>query len=268
MSDQDCILIIDDSEDVTLPLEHHFKTQGTRVIVNANPASALAAVSAERPDLILLAASLGETDGLALFRRLRDAPRTAHIPIMFIVGFRDLRRQNDLLAAGADDVIARPFDVEILALRIRNAIQRSRREGVTDSVTGLPTGTLLTDRAAVLAARPEWCTLNVQLAHFDAFRARYDFITGNEVLRYAGNSLLELVEGTGVEDAYAGFRGEASFVLIVPCDRVAALTGALTGALQDGLHQFYTFMERDQGYVESEDGRQQPLIQVRVTPAA
>lgn len=268
---QDCILIIDNSEDVTVPLKHYFEHQGTRVIVQADPAPALEVVRAERPDLILLAASLQETDGLSLFRKLRGAPRTAHIPIMFLAGFQDAERQHTLLAAGADDVITRPFDVEILALRIRNAIQRSRREGITDSVTGLPTGTLLTDRESVLAAQPGWCALDVQLAHFDAFRARYDFITGSEVLRYAGGAILELVEETGVEDVYAGFRGEATFAVIVPCDEVAPLTAAFEGALQDGLRQFYTFMERDQGYVEVEDGRggtrQHPLIEVRVSPA-
>lgn len=268
---QDCILIIDNSEDVTIPLRHFFEAQGTQVIIQPDPALALAAVRDRRPDLILLAASLGEFDGLSLFRRLRDAPRTAHIPIMFLAAYRDLPRQHALLAAGADDVITRPFDVEILALRIRNAIQRSRREGTTDSVTGLPTGSLLTDREGALAAQPGWCALDVQLAHFDAFRARYDFITGNEVLHYAGGAILELVEETGVEDAYAGYRGEATFAVIVPCDRVEALTATFQGALQDGVRQFYTFMERDQGFVEVEDGRggthQRPLIEVRVSPA-
>lgn len=272
MSEQDCILIIDSSEDVTIPLQNYFAAQQAEIIVTADPTQALVDATTHAPQIILLGASVGTTDGLDLFRKLRGRPRTAHIPIMFIVGFNDLVRQNELLAAGADDVIARPFDVEILGLRVRNAIQRSRREGLTDGVTGLPTGNLLVERTQQLAAQPGWCALNVQIAHFDAFRARYDFITGNEVLRYAGNAILELVETTGEQDAYAGYQTAQTFVVLVPCTHVETLTAAFQTRLQDALQQFYTFMERDQGFVEVEDGsggtRQHPLMQILVSQTA
>lgn len=267
MSEQDCILLVDSSEDVTIPLQNYFGNRQAEVIITADPEQALVEANTRLPQIVLLAATVGATDGLDLFRKLRGRPRTAHIPIMFIVGFNDMTRQNELLAAGADDVITRPFDVEILGLRVRNAIQRSRREGLIDGVTGLPTGSLLAERTAQLASQPGWCALDVQIAHFDAFRARYDFITGNEVLRYAGSAILELVESTGEDDAYAGYRSGQSFVLLVPCAHADTLTTTLTTQLQANLHQFYSFMERDQGFVEVED-RQRPLMQVQVSQAA
>ncbi|GAB4572768.1 MAG: hypothetical protein Kow0077_13170 [Anaerolineae bacterium] len=271
MSEQhDRILIIDDSEDVILPLTHYFETQGATVFVVSDPDRAIQEALACRPNIILLAATLRGVDGVTLFRQLRQRPRTATVPVMFLAGFRDTQRQNALLAAGADDVITRPFDIEILGLRIRNAIQRSHREGMLDPTTGLPTDKLLQDRIAALRQEPDWCTLEITIAHFDAFRARYDFFTGNEALRYTADRLLDLVEATGEDGAFVGYTGDNAFIVALPCQHVAALKTACQTELQDGLRQFYTFIEREQGFVTLDDStgnpQTHPLMEVRVSP--
>jgi PleD family two-component response regulator len=271
MTTQDRILIVGEEEDIALSLCHYLQAHGAAVTTVADPETAFQEATAHLPDIILLAVAPGGPDGLEFFRRLRRKPRTAPIPVMFIIGFNAVDHQNELLAAGVDDVITRPFDVEIFGLRIRNAIQRSRREGRTDSVTGLPTGRLLEERLAALRAQPGWCVLTVRLAHFDALRAHYDFITGNEVLRYAAGAILELVEQGEIEDGWVGYPAEAEYVALVPCDQAPALAAALESRLQAGVRQFYTFAEREQGFLQREDGpggtRRYPLIEVQVSYA-
>ncbi len=265
---QSRILIIDSGEDVTVPLESHFRQRGVTVLIASTMDAGLELALRQRPDIVLLAATLGGVDGLEVFRRLRRAPLTAHIPVMFIADFQDTRRQNQLLAEGADDVIARPFDVEILALRMRNAMQRSRREGLIDAVTGLPAAALIEEKRRELGQQAGWVELTVTLLHFDSFRARYDFITGNEVLRYAANELSRIVTEVEGAEGFVGYSGETHYTLFVSAGRVEAVIRAIQAQVGEGLLQFYTFMEREQGFVQLEDGQggleERPLLRVQI----
>ncbi len=267
MSDRARILIVDTAADVIQPLTAYFREHGAEVIVARDAESALLEAT-RRPDVLLLAATLGETDGLEIYRRLRQNPRLAHLPIMFIADYRDTLRRNQLLAEGADDVIARPFDVELVGLRVRNAIQRAHREDVTDTVTDLPTGLLLAEKLKELGGHPDWCVLTVRLLHFDAFRDRYDFIAGNEVLRYVAMTLNGIAARLAGDEAFVGYSGEATYVLLAPRGACAAIREAIETELAPGLQQFYTFTERDQGYVMVDDRRghaeQRPLMQLRL----
>lgn len=267
MPDQARILIVDTAADVIQPLTAYFRERGAEVIVARDPESALQE-AARHPDILLLAATLGGTDGLEIFRRLRQNPRLAHLPIMFIADYRDTLRRNQLLAEGADDVISRPFDVDLVGLRVRNAIQRAHREDVTDTVTDLPTGLLLAEKLKELRGQPGWCVLTVHLLHFDAFRDRYDFIAGNEVLRYTAATLNAIVAKAGGDEAFVGYSGEATYVLLAPRAAYAAIRAAIEGELAPGLQQFYTFTEREQGYVTVDDRHgqagQRPLMQIRI----
>ncbi len=269
---QGLILIIDDDVDVTEPLKGYFTSQGFAVVITANATDAARAAARQRPNIILLAATLGEVDGLEVFRQIRKTPITAHIPVMFVASYRDAMRQNQLLAEGADDVVVRPFDAEILGLRVRNAVKRASREGLTEPRTGLPTGPLVVEKIEETRDRAQWCLLDLNIAGFDAFRARYDFITGNDVLRYTANTIVEVVAELGESDNFVGHRQETEFVVITHRDRAQAIRQALEERLNEGLLQFYNFMEREQDYVMLDDGQggmeQKPLMSVNITEEA
>jgi DNA-binding response OmpR family regulator len=259
------ILLIEKNPDVIVPLTQYFgQTDHTELVVSQDANDGLHQAARFRPDLILLAATLGQVDGLEVYRRLRRIPLTAHIPIMFLADFRDAKRQNQLLADGADDVIIQPFDLDILALRIRNAIQRSRREGLTESRTGLPTGALIAEKIAAFKQGGDWIRLELTLADFDAFRARYNFISGNDVLRFAAGAICEVVDELTGGQGFIGHRDDGHFVVMASQAQADPLKAELTTRLDDGLTQFYSFMEREQGYVEVEDDQggiaQRPLM--------
>jgi DNA-binding response OmpR family regulator len=94
------ILLLETDEDVIRPLEVYFREQGMEFLVAGEAEAGLHQAVRARPDVILLASSLGGVDGLDLYQALRASPLTAHIPIMFITTHRDSARQNELLAAG------------------------------------------------------------------------------------------------------------------------------------------------------------------------
>jgi DNA-binding response OmpR family regulator len=264
------ILLLETDQDVVEPLSLYFRGRGAEVQSAPDQRSGLPLAARTRPDVILLASRLADDDGLEVYRRLRSAPLTAHVPILFIVSHQDAARQNQLLAAGADDVILRPFDVEILALRVRNAVQRTRREGLTDTRTGLPTGPMIVEKIAELNRSGNYTRLELSIAHFDAFRTRYNFISGNDVLRFAANTICEVVDELS-DDDFVGQREDALFVVLTAPERSETVKQQLTARLNEGLLNFYTFMERDQGFIQIEDGQgglvDRPLMHLEIEEA-
>jgi two-component system cell cycle response regulator len=77
------------------------------------------------PDVILLDIALPDIDGTEVLRRLRAAPATREVPVIMIVSGDDPRQGLVALRAGADDVLAKPHDEQILMARLRR-LMRSR----------------------------------------------------------------------------------------------------------------------------------------------
>ncbi len=99
---------------------------GHQVTSVTNAAELFAAARARKPDLLLLDARLDDMSGTELCRAVRAEPVTSELPIILmcdehgdeidrVVGFE----------VGADDVVARPYSLRELSLRIR-AIARRR----------------------------------------------------------------------------------------------------------------------------------------------
>jgi two-component system KDP operon response regulator KdpE len=123
------LLIIDEEAPLLDALGKSFEAAGYQVTTTTSGAEGLALAISARPNLILLALRLADRSGLEVFRELRDKPRTGHIPVMILAGRDDVLQQNKILEEGAYDFLEKPLDVDILALRVRNALRRAEREG-------------------------------------------------------------------------------------------------------------------------------------------
>jgi DNA-binding response OmpR family regulator len=69
-------------------------------------------------DYEILTAQTGH-EALEICRLLRQAPSTAHLPILMLTGFSQLENRLMAFEAGADDFIAKPFQIEELQARIK-----------------------------------------------------------------------------------------------------------------------------------------------------
>ena len=95
---------------------------------------------------------------------------------------------------GADNYITKPFDIEELKLYVQNAIARSERESLTDPQSGLPSGRLIEDQLRRMIRQKGWAFMDIRINHFDPFKDVYGFIAANDVLRFAGMMLGEVVD--------------------------------------------------------------------------
>ncbi len=114
------ILVVDDSQDSRSLLVRMLKKAGYEHVSSVESGErALAVLSAEKPDLILLDVKMSGIDGLEVCRRLKKDPDTSGIPIIFISGADDAEERLKGLSVGAVDYVNKPFNMEELVARVR-----------------------------------------------------------------------------------------------------------------------------------------------------
>jgi len=79
-----------------------------------------------KPDIIIMDMRLPKMPGDEAIRHIRKFNKT--VPILAVTGFTDKYSREALLAAGADDYLAKPFNVDILLEKIATLLRRADGE--------------------------------------------------------------------------------------------------------------------------------------------
>ena len=119
------VLIVEDDADINATLQEAMRLAGYDVAGALNGEDAFAEIERRCPDLVLLDQMLPDIDGIEICRRLRVAPRTKRIPIIFLTARTDEQARVRGLSAGADDYVIKPFSMQELILRVRGLLRRS-----------------------------------------------------------------------------------------------------------------------------------------------
>jgi two-component system, OmpR family, phosphate regulon response regulator PhoB len=119
------VLVVDDDSDINLALQSALKVGGYEADGVETGAAALEVCAQSCPDIVLLDLMLPDLDGLEVCRRLRAAPATARVPIVFLTARTDESMRVRGLALGADDYVVKPFSMQELLLRIRAVLRRA-----------------------------------------------------------------------------------------------------------------------------------------------
>lgn len=262
------LLVVEDDADTHSLLQMYFAEHGFNVSVAVRGPEALNAARQSLPDLILLDINLPGMSGLEVCAALRAAPRTAHIPIIFI---SERSTQSDRLtglSAGAVDYVSKPFDLEELRLRALAAIKRAERDNLLDPRTGLPTGRLVDEQLAAVRALPGWRVLECRLDSFRPFVDVNGFAAGDDVLKFAAQVLREVVAERGGPDDFVGHPANDTFVVLTNSADGDGLANAVRTRFNEGVKAHYSFMDVEQGYVLIRDGvgqmTQAPLMTLNV----
>ncbi|MFB4303589.1 response regulator transcription factor [Actinomadura sp. NTSP31] len=117
------ILIVDDEPAVRESLSSSLEFEGYRVAEAADGAAALQSVEAERPDLVVLDVLMPRMDGLTTCRRLRALGAT--MPVLMLTARDMVGDRVTGLDAGADDYLAKPFELDELLARVRALLRRT-----------------------------------------------------------------------------------------------------------------------------------------------
>jgi DNA-binding response OmpR family regulator len=121
------VLIVDDEPNIVLSLEFLLRQRGIEVAVARDGESALAAVEATPPDVVLLDVMLPGIDGYEVCRRLRADPRLVGMRIVLLTARgREVERVRGL-EEGADLYVTKPFSTQHLMAEVERLLgERSR----------------------------------------------------------------------------------------------------------------------------------------------
>jgi len=262
------VLVVEDDFDISNMLQLYFKSLGYEVYVAPRGGVALEMTRQKMPNVIVLDIMLPDIDGYEVCRQLRMNLRTSHIPIIFLTQ-KDERSDKIMgLELGADDYITKPFDVEELRLRVRNTIKSAEVASLTSPSTGLASGRLIEQQLRALLHRPDWGILYMGISGLDAFNEVYGFVAGEEVLRFTGMLLNDVIDEMGTEDDFIGHVGGSDFIVITRKNLLVPLQEEITKRFDENVGTHYDFMTRMQGYLvvkdDDENEQQVSLMTIRV----
>jgi CheY-like chemotaxis protein len=123
------ILHVDDEPDIREIVEMSFGLNAEFELRSAASGPEAIATAAEwLPSLVLLDVMMPGMDGPMTLTHLRNDPRTADIPVLFMTARAQAREVQQFIALGAQGVISKPFDPMTLAFSVRSHLQTIRLE--------------------------------------------------------------------------------------------------------------------------------------------
>jgi len=116
------VLIIDDETANIIALTNILSTEYD-VFAAKNGADAIALAIEHMPDVVLLDVLMPEMDGYEVIAELKSIEKTKNIPVIFITGLDNAEAEKKGLALGASDYIPKPFNPDIVKLRVANQVK-------------------------------------------------------------------------------------------------------------------------------------------------
>ena len=211
-----------------------------RVSLCSSAQQAAETLAREFPDLVLLDVDLPDVDGYAIARLMRQDPRLALVPIVFLTARHALADQMEGLRAGGDDFLAKPVERSHLLQVVLTRAERGRRirELVhRDGLTGvLNHATLMAEleHAIAFSARhgEPLCFLMLDLDHFKRINDTHGHLTGDQVLMHVAGVFRKSIRNS---DLLGRYGGEEFGIILRRCaaDNGRGIADKLRSALAD-----------------------------------
>ncbi|MDA8092887.1 MAG: diguanylate cyclase [Betaproteobacteria bacterium] len=218
------ILIVDDSPENLTVLGALLRTEYTiRVATNGEKALRIAQ-SDDPPDLILLDIMMPGVNGYDVCRQLKDDPRTASIPVIFVTAMTHETDEVKGFEAGAVDYITKPFSPIVVRARVRTHVElKCYRDFLVhtsygDGLTAVPNRRRFEDyyahiwTAAAGRVRPV-SLIMIDVDYFKPFNDHYGHQEGDACLRAIAQELSGSLNRK--TDLFARYGGE-EFVCLLP----------------------------------------------------
>lgn len=137
------ILVVEDEMKIARFIELELMHEGYEIIKAFDGREGLDIAEKENVDLILLDIMLPKLNGLEVLRRIR---KFSDVPVIMLTARDAVMDKVSGLDAGADDYITKPFAIEELLARIRNALRKKKKDLNNVDESKLQIGKLILDK--------------------------------------------------------------------------------------------------------------------------
>ena len=261
-----CILVIDDDEDIREILRLSLEREGYKVSLAATGSEGLhKLMDEELCDLVLLDIVLPDIDGWTILSRVRATPATARIPIIMMTAMSEVYSETELLAAGADDYLPKPFSYDDLLAHVQALLRRAALQTI-NPLTGLP-GNRQVERFLQQCSKETtrfWAAAYIDIDNFKAYNDCYGFLQGDEVLKATAELITTVAQSCvhhvfvgniGGDDFLAGFNNDLPRSDEEGMVGVKMALSRLVVEFDKMVKRFYSEEDFARGYLEAESRR-------------
>jgi DNA-binding response OmpR family regulator len=238
------LLIVEDDLDIADMLNAYFRVHGYEILTVNWGEDGVRACQIHNPDLVILDIRLPDIDGFEVAHRLRSNRKTSTIPIIFLTEKRERKDRLQGLELKADDYITKPFDIQELRLRVRNALARSQHQPLTNSVTGLPEGALVDEALESALERPNSAFTVLAIKNLNKFREIYGFVARDDLLRAISLMCKDILREFVGPVQFMGHLRPEDFVLISDNESLSDLKNRIRKKLDPSFEFFYSDQHR------------------------
>lgn len=252
------ILVVEDERLIAGVLKETLEFDGYQTLTVLNGEDAIHFALRETPHLIILDIMLPGIGGYEVIRRLREHPKSMHIPIIVLSAYSAISDKVRAFELGVDGYITKPFNTEELLACVRRQLSRIQ-ETTLSPLTRLPGGIQL-ERALnyKLNSSEPWSILYLDLDNFKPFNDAYGFLAGNNMILLVGQVCQHIVHEYGNTDDFVGHVGGDDFVIVTTPDRAEMLCQRILEQYKEESAVLYREEDRECGFISGVDRRGRP----------
>jgi len=173
------VLIVEDDSGIAEFLRLELEHEGYAILHTADGRTALEIFEKAAPDIVLLDIMLPQLNGLEVLRRIRKTSKT---PVIMLTARGDTFDKVSGLDSGADDYLAKPFEIEELLARMRAVLRRNNAREITPlKLRGIalnPNSMEVTvNKERVMLSKTEYLLLKTLLEHKNTVLSRDTIIS-------------------------------------------------------------------------------------------
>ena len=246
------ILIVDDDRRVVETIGARLQAFGHKCRGEGNGERALEIVERGGVDLIVLDVMIPGLSGFEVCRRIRSNPKNFAVPIVLISAMDGPEEIQHGLAQGADDFIAKPFNLDQVSKRIENLLVISANTLLTDDITELPAAKVIKHeiQTAMNEKRP-FALVYAEVMRTAEFGRALDNDARLRALRHFARGLHVAAKQCALKGFSVGHLGGGHFLCLLDANMGEPLCREMDRVWQKHLPRFYRELDQEQAYLQA-----------------
>ena len=256
------ILVADDNRNIIELVKMEFEILDYDVVTAYDGEDALKKIEKENPDLVILDVMMPKMNGFDLCMKLRDNPAYKDIPIVMLTAKGQEKDKFWGRQVGADEYVTKPFEPEVLEQIVHNLLEQKKSGEVPHPVTKLPGYVTVEKEINLRKAGNEDFTvynLNFEPESFEVYARKYGNIKSDEILKIAGNVIMDIIKRSGDNRTFFGHLGDNTFIMIGNKVNIEELIPTIKEEVNSLIPLKYDDEDRKRGFIFSRTINGEPL---------